>query len=76
MITPESYHTEVRNTGVGIANSSAKLGGLIAPLLTGFMLDIKDGFSITLIAMSVMYWGSGFSGLMLKETRGRSLDAE
>mmetsp|Transcript_9544 Transcript_9544/g.14216 ORF Transcript_9544/g.14216 Transcript_9544/m.14216 type:complete len:428 (+) Transcript_9544:143-1426(+) len=76
LITPESYHTEVRNTGVGIANSSAKLGGLIAPLLTGFMLDIKDGFSITLIAMSVMYWGSGLSALMLKETRGRSLDAK
>jgi len=76
LIVPESYHTEVRNTGVGLANSSGKLSGLLAPLAMGLMLDVPHGFTITLVSASVMFCACGLSALLLKETRGLSLDAD
>ena len=39
------YPTEIRSTGVGFAMSSGRLGGIVGPLLGGFL--IGAGFSMT-----------------------------
>lgn len=70
-ITPESYPTEIRNIGNGWANALARLGGLLAPLTAGPILDLSGGFSICLVLFSLLFGVAGIAGLMLKETKGR-----
>jgi MFS family permease len=37
--TPELFHVSIRGKATGLANSLGRLSGVIAPLLTGFLLD-------------------------------------
>ncbi|MVP01160.1 MFS transporter [Paenibacillus lutrae] len=73
--TPELYPTSTRSTGVGLAASVGRIGGIIAPLLVGMLVGWKIEiqtifilFFVTIIvgAMAVLFLG--------KETKGKELD--
>lgn len=72
--TPELYPTSIRSTGAGLATSFGRIGGVIAPLLVGFLVGDKVGISsifmlffVTIIigALAVLFLG--------KETKGTEL---
>jgi MFS transporter, putative metabolite:H+ symporter len=75
--TPELYPTLVRSTGVGLAASFGRIGGVIGPYLVGMMVAAKTPlttiflmfFTAILIgAVTVLFFG--------KETKGFDPDAE
>lgn len=72
--TPELYPTNVRSTGVGLAASFGRIGGVIAPFLVGVLVADKINigsifwmFFVTIIigALAVLFLG--------KETKGKEL---
>lgn len=72
--SPELYPTRVRSTGVGLATSFGRIGGVIAPLLVG----VLKGNGTSIESIFVMFFITiliGAIGVMLlgKETKGREL---
>jgi len=72
--TPELYPTSIRSTGSGLATSFGRIGGIIAPLLVGVLVERAVGigsifmiFFVTILvgAVAVMFLG--------KETKGTEL---
>jgi putative MFS transporter len=66
--TPEQYPTAVRGTGAGLAASIGRIGGIIGPLLVGYMAS--EGTSIAMIftifcgsiflaVLSIFFLGTG-----------------
>ncbi|OXM87101.1 MFS transporter [Paenibacillus rigui] len=73
--TPELYPTSIRSTGVGLAASFGRIGGIIGPYLVGMLVARHTGitsifivffFAIVIGALAVMIWG--------KETKGTDPD--
>lgn len=75
-ITPESYTTEVRNTGCGWANAWARVGGIIAPPLIGMFLEYSWGLSVCLIVFAGSLVVGGSLGVFLKETKSTLISSE
>jgi hypothetical protein len=50
VIVPETYETKIRGFGVGWVNAMGSLGALLAPIGTGYMLEIS--FSMTIVLLS------------------------
>ncbi|MNP52060.1 putative niacin/nicotinamide transporter NaiP [compost metagenome] len=72
--TPELYPTGVRSTGVGLAASFGRIGGIIAPYLVGILVarQVEIGsifwiFFVTILvgALAVLWLGT--------ETKGKEL---
>ncbi|QCT04300.1 major facilitator superfamily MFS_1 [Paenibacillus algicola] len=74
--SPELYPTRMRSTGVGLATSFGRIGGVIAPLLVGVLKE--NGTSISSIfllffvtiligAAAVLVWGRETKGLELAD---------
>lgn len=72
--SPELYPTSVRSTGVGLATSVGRVGGVLAPLMVGMLVQravpislIFTIFFVTILigAAAVLFWG--------RETKGQEL---
>lgn len=48
VITPELFPTEVRTTGIGWTSAMARVSGMVAPLVGGYLLDNKLPLSLSL----------------------------
>ena len=68
-IVPEFYDTSIRSFGVGWANLMAKIGALIAPTMTGYMLEVS--FTLTILFLAVFCMLVGVISAFMKETRGK-----
>jgi len=74
--TAESYPTRARSTGAGAAAAFSRVGGMLGPLVTGFLLSTLKGnqsaifavFAGSMILSALVVWALG------EETRGRSLE--
>ncbi|MFB5759576.1 MFS transporter [Paenibacillus medicaginis] len=72
--TPELYPTSVRSTGVGMAASFGRIGGVIGPFLVGMLL--AQGTSITtvfVIFFVAIIIGAAAVLVLGKETKGQEL---
>ncbi|MEC0139963.1 MFS transporter [Paenibacillus macerans] len=72
--TPELYPTSVRSTGVGLAASFGRIGGIIAPYLVGMLVarHVAVGsifwlFFVTIVIGALAVWWLG------TETKGKEL---
>lgn len=68
-VTPESYPTEIRNSGVGWANTCAKFGGIVAPPLMGVLMELESGFVVSLVGISGVFVAIGLLCSLIKEKR-------
>ncbi|MFC4101731.1 MFS transporter [Paenibacillus xanthanilyticus] len=74
--TPELYKSEVRSTGVGLAASFGRIGGVIGPYLVGAL--IESGVSILtifIIFFCAILLGAAAVLFLGKETKGLDPDA-
>lgn len=67
LITTEMFPTVIRGTIFGIANVSARIGGIVAPLVDGLL---PKRFMIVFGIMGML---SALGSLLLNETRGKPL---
>lgn len=51
----EFFPTYIRSTGIAFGNASARLGGLISPIITGEMMEWSGGPVIVLLMLSMLY---------------------
>jgi putative MFS transporter len=72
--TPEQYPTSIRGTGAGMAASFGRIGGILGPLLVGYLVAQKTAmttiFAIFCVAIFIgafVVWGLG------KETKQQEL---
>lgn len=70
--TPELYPTASRATGMGAAGAMARLGGLLAPSVVGYV--VVHGLGITISVFAVLLVIAALAGLLIdSETREASL---
>jgi putative MFS transporter len=70
--TPELFPTHARATGMGAAGAMARLGGLIAPLLMGYV--VAHGFGLTVGIFAGLLIIAAIAGMTMQtETRDVSL---
>ena len=70
-ITPESFPTEIRNLGSGLASICARVGGIICPIITGIILSQPNGFKVAVSIYAMLFFICGSTSFMLKETRNK-----
>ncbi|ASI99007.1 NiaP-like niacin transporter [Thermococcus celer Vu 13 = JCM 8558] len=71
--TPELYPTEVRGTGTGWAGAMARIGGGIAPILAGRIMELS-GSALAVLVIAVVAIVGALDVLTLgEETMGRSI---
>ena len=69
-ITPESYPTDIRNTGLGVCSTISRIGMLIAPLLSGAFIDsmgLDTGGYVAVVLYSACVFVAGALSMLLKE---------
>ncbi|WP_426454333.1 MFS transporter [Paenibacillus sp. S-38] len=72
--TPELYPTSVRSTGVGLAASFGRIGGVIAPFLVGMLVARSVGIPTIFALFFAAIVAGALAVLFLgKETKGREL---
>ncbi len=72
--TPELYPTAVRSTGSGLATSFGRIGGIIAPLLVGYLVERSVGIgSIFMMFFVTIFIGATAVFFLGKETKGMEL---
>ncbi|MDF9841206.1 MULTISPECIES: MFS transporter [unclassified Paenibacillus] len=72
--SPELYPTTVRSTGVGLATSFGRIGGILAPLLVGVLVGKDVSISTIFMLFFVTIVIGALAVLLLgKETKGTEL---
>ncbi|MGQ4832707.1 MAG: MFS transporter [Candidatus Asgardarchaeia archaeon] len=72
--TPEMYPTDYRGTGSGIAASSGRIAGILAPYLTGYFYVI-GGLYLPFIAFFLVHLVAGLIVLLFGiETKSKTLE--
>jgi nitrate/nitrite transporter NarK len=65
----ESFPTRIRGSGVGFVGVLNRIGGISAPIITGFVLDQKNGFFIVSSAYMLCFLVASKGILFVKETK-------
>lgn len=73
LFTPEAYPTEVRASGTGLCNGFARVGGIVAPLLSNSLVDAGLLWCTKLIFASLATLAALAALLVPVETKGRKL---
>ncbi|MDR7002532.1 MFS transporter [Neobacillus niacini] len=73
--TPEQYPTVIRGTGTGMAASFGRIGGVLGPLLVGYLVAGKTSISIifTIFCITVLV-GAAAVLILGKETKSKVLE--
>ena len=72
--TPELYPTAFRTTGMGVASSFGRIGGLAAPLIIGFAFAQIGFVGVFTITTIVLVTGALFVAILGMSTTGKSLE--
>lgn len=72
--TPEQYPTVVRGTGAGLAAAFGRIGGILGPLLVGFLVARNTGIETIFTIFCISIFIGALSVLFLgKETKATEL---
>lgn len=67
----EIFPTELRGSGIGSSSMFSRFGGILAPIIGGYLGGIN--LIIPIIIFTVLSFLAGFVTLFLPETKGRIL---
>jgi MFS transporter, putative metabolite:H+ symporter len=72
--TPEQYPTNIRGTGAGMAASFGRIGGILGPLLVGYLAAREQGITtiFTIFCISILI-GAAAVLFFGKETKNKEL---
>jgi benzoate transport len=75
-LTAESYPTEFRNTGVSWCQAFGRVGGALAPIVAGGIMDMKLGLQMSFLFYVIPAIVGALAAFLFvkKETKGKSLD--
>ncbi|MFC3884598.1 MFS transporter [Bacillus songklensis] len=72
--TPEQYPTEIRGTGAGMAASFGRVGGILGPLLVGYLAAQQTSITMIFAIFCIAIVIGALSVLILgKETKAKEL---
>lgn len=72
--TPEQYPTAIRATGAGMAASFGRIGGILGPLLVGYLVAQKVSITMIFAIFCIAIFIGAFAVLFLgKETKQQEL---
>lgn len=73
--SPELYPTSVRSTGVGLATSVGRIGGVIAPFMVGMLVqrEVQISTIFTIFFVTILI-GAAAVLFLGRETKGRELE--
>ncbi|AHV96322.1 MFS transporter [Paenibacillus sabinae] len=75
--TPEQYESKIRSTGTGMASAIGRIGGILGPLLLGYLVAAEVTFGIIFAIFCGFIVIGALSVLLLgKETRPDALDMD
>lgn len=75
LFTVEQYPTDARATGMGWSAGFGRVGGVLAPIFTGWLLGAKVSFPIIFgIFFAVLLVGALIVGVFGLETKGKQLE--
>lgn len=73
--TPEQYPTKIRGTGAGMAASFGRIGGILGPLLVGYLIAQETSITTIFVIFCIAIIIGALSVLLLgKETKAIELD--
>ena len=72
--TPEQYPTLVRATGMGSASSFGRIGGLLAPIIIGYILPIYKFRGVFVLSTIVLFIGMLSVWILGRETNHKALE--
>ena len=71
---PECFPTDVRGIGSGFITSFGRIGGIMSPVITNFILQLGDGNKINITILAIIFMFCGLSVLPLKETKPKKIN--
>ncbi|CAI5460759.1 unnamed protein product [Closterium sp. Yama58-4] len=71
--TPEIYPTEIRSTGLGVANSWARLGGFICPFVAVGLIEGSHRELAILLCVFIPVFAALVTACFASETKGAAL---
>ena len=73
----ESYPTEFRNTGVSWCQAFGRVGGALAPIVSGIVMGMQFGLRVSFLFYVIPAVIGALAAFLFikKETKGKSLDA-
>ncbi|WP_199426078.1 MFS transporter [Thermaerobacillus caldiproteolyticus] len=72
--TPEQYPTSIRGTGAGMAASFGRIGGILGPLLVGYLVAQKTAMTTIFVIFCIAIFIGAFAVWALgKETKHQEL---
>ncbi|MHB1627339.1 MAG: MFS transporter [Bacilli bacterium] len=72
--TPEQYPTLVRATGMGSASSFGRIGGLLAPIIIGYILPVYKFRGVFVLSTIVLFIGMLAVWILGRETNNKALE--
>lgn len=73
--TPEQYPTKIRGTGAGMAASFGRIGGILGPLLVGYLIAQETSITTIFVIFCIAIVIGALSVLLLgKETKAIELE--
>lgn len=72
----EGYPTDIRNTGVSWCQAFGRLGGALAPIIAGMVIQMNLGFSMSFLFYVIPLFVGMLAAIIFvrNETKGKSLD--
>jgi putative MFS transporter len=72
--TPEQYPTLIRATGTGAASSFGRIGGILAPIIVGYILPIYGFSGVFSLITTVLLIGAFGTLILGQETKRKVLE--
>ena len=69
LVTQKTYPQNIRGLGVGTSAGVGRIGGIVAPSVTGFLMDRTGGFAAPFLIFSLLFYFQSALALYVRRLR-------